>query len=175
MRYVGISTYQFIPCYASGAIHKHSHTHILKPFEDSEPTGLNETSVWDPYTTKNISKTEAVQRRAARWVVNRHRQTSSVGEMWTGPHWTNADEGATRLTTTFKFHRGKVVMNTTRKPVPSLPTRLTRSTHHEAYLLPACRTQYRQKSFFPRTIAEWNALPLVAVQSAMVEAFKNLI
>ena len=31
--------HQFIPYYA-GAIHKHTHTHILKPFEDSEPTGL---------------------------------------------------------------------------------------------------------------------------------------
>ena len=39
MHYVGISTYQFIPYYAS-AIHKHTHTRILKPFEDSEPTGL---------------------------------------------------------------------------------------------------------------------------------------
>ena len=39
MHYVGISTYQFIPYYAS-AIHKHTHTPILKPSEDSEPTGL---------------------------------------------------------------------------------------------------------------------------------------
>ena len=37
MHYVGISTNQFIPYYAS-AIHKH--TRILKPFEESEPTGL---------------------------------------------------------------------------------------------------------------------------------------
>ena len=37
MHYVGISTYQFIPYYAS-IIHKH--TRILKPFEHSEPTGL---------------------------------------------------------------------------------------------------------------------------------------
>ena len=39
MHYVGTSTYQFIPYYAS-AIHKPTHTHILKPFEDSEPMGL---------------------------------------------------------------------------------------------------------------------------------------
>ena len=38
MQYVGISTYQFILCYAS-AVHKHTHTRILKPLEDSEPTG----------------------------------------------------------------------------------------------------------------------------------------
>ena len=39
MQYVGISTYQFIPYYAS-AIHARTHTRILKPFEDSEPTVL---------------------------------------------------------------------------------------------------------------------------------------
>ena len=38
MHYIGISTYQFIPYYAS-AIHKPMHTCILKPFEDSEPMG----------------------------------------------------------------------------------------------------------------------------------------
>ena len=39
MQYVGISTYQFIPYYAS-AIHKYTHTRIVKPFEDGDPTGL---------------------------------------------------------------------------------------------------------------------------------------
>ena len=39
MQYVGISTHQFIPYYAS-AIHTHTHTRILGPFEVSEPTGL---------------------------------------------------------------------------------------------------------------------------------------
>ena len=39
MYYTGIFTYQFIPYYAS-AIRKHMHTHILKPFEDGELTGL---------------------------------------------------------------------------------------------------------------------------------------
>ena len=39
MHYFGISTYQFIPCSASDT-HKHTHTCILKPFEDSKPTGL---------------------------------------------------------------------------------------------------------------------------------------
>ena len=37
MHYIGISTYQFIPHYASVI---HQHMRIIKPFEDSEPTGL---------------------------------------------------------------------------------------------------------------------------------------
>ena len=91
---------------------------------------------------------------------------------WRGPHWMNADEG----------HASPPSSNSTGEkwwstspgsPLTSPPTRPTCSTHQEAYLLPACRTQYRQKSFFPRTIVEWNALPPVAIQSATVEA-KNL-
>ena len=38
MHYVGISRYQFIPYYASAM---YTSTHILKPFEDCETTGLN--------------------------------------------------------------------------------------------------------------------------------------
>ena len=37
MHYGGVSTHQFLLYYA-GVIHKH--THILRPFEDSEPTVL---------------------------------------------------------------------------------------------------------------------------------------
>ena len=34
-------------------------------------------SAWDLYAAKNISKIEAVQRRAARWVANHHQQTAT--------------------------------------------------------------------------------------------------
>ena len=37
MYYNGISTYQFIPCYASAI---HTNACIFKPSEDTEPTGL---------------------------------------------------------------------------------------------------------------------------------------
>ena len=39
MHYVGKSICQFILYYASD-IHKHMHTHILKPFENSKLMGL---------------------------------------------------------------------------------------------------------------------------------------
>jgi len=39
MHYIGLSTYHFIPYYAI-AMHKHTHTCILKPFEDNELIGL---------------------------------------------------------------------------------------------------------------------------------------
>jgi uncharacterized membrane protein len=36
------------------------------------------STVWDPYTQADINKVEAVQRRAARYVANNHRNRSSV-------------------------------------------------------------------------------------------------
>ena len=39
MQYVGISTNEFLS-YSTSVIHKHTQTHILKPFVDSERTGL---------------------------------------------------------------------------------------------------------------------------------------
>ena len=37
-------------------------------------------TVWDPYTPTNISQPEQIQRRAARYVTNRHRKTFSVSD-----------------------------------------------------------------------------------------------
>ena len=53
-------------------------------------------TVWDPHTQDNISKLEAVQRRAARFVVNRYHNTSSVTNMLNQLQWPSLQ------------HRGKV-------------------------------------------------------------------
>ena len=42
------------------------------------------STVWRPFTDSNISKLEAVQRRAARWVKHDYGQTSSVTDIDVG-------------------------------------------------------------------------------------------
>ena len=55
MHYVGISTYQFIPCYVT------RNTRILKTFEDSEPTGLKvDIAIAQQLSRKNVSPREKV-------------------------------------------------------------------------------------------------------------------
>ena len=44
-------------------------------------------SVWDPYSQKNIAKIEAIQRRAACFILNRFRNTSSVNNMLEALGW----------------------------------------------------------------------------------------
>lgn len=39
------------------------------------------STVWDPHTQTNLQKLEMVQLRAARYVKNRQRHTSSVADM----------------------------------------------------------------------------------------------
>ena len=74
----------------------HTHSHILIPFEDSEPTGLKvdivAASVWDPYSQKNIAKIEAVQRRAARFILSQFRNTSSVNNMLEALGWPTLEQ-----------------------------------------------------------------------------------
>ena len=42
---------------------------------------------------------------------------------------------------------------------PPPPPRTTRHTHNLTCDIPSHQTAYRQKTFFPRTIPEWNSLP----------------
>ena len=44
-------------------------------------------SVWDPHLKSDINKIEMVQRRAARYLTNRQRNTSSVGDMLQHLKW----------------------------------------------------------------------------------------
>ena len=45
------------------------------------------STVWDPHTKRNIDKLEAVQRKAARFVLNDYARTSSVTTMLTTLRW----------------------------------------------------------------------------------------
>ncbi|KAK7087818.1 hypothetical protein V1264_021822 [Littorina saxatilis] len=143
---------------------------IRSPLEFASP-------VWDPYTCKDVDRLEAVQRRAARWVVNRHRKTSSVDAMLEHLQWPTLQDRRrrARLITMYKFSNGLLSINTRNTPTPNPTAKSTRLLHDAAYQLPLCRTTYRQKSFFPRTIVDWNALPGEVALSPSLEAFKSRI
>ena len=133
--------------------------------------------VWDPHTDKNIQSLEKIQRRAARWVVNRYRQTSSVGDMLDQLRWESLEERRrrTRLTTLFKFHHADVLIETKHAPKPLSSGFATRYSHEHQYAMETNSHNYRKYSFFPRTIKEFNRLPPEAIRSASVEGFQTFI
>ena len=116
-------------------------------------------TVWDPHTKTNIQKVEMVQRRAARFTLNRHRNTSSVGEMLQHLDWPTLEvrRQHTRLTMLYKMINGHVATNHLEFATPV--TRANRSAPVYGFNIPFSRTNYHKHSFFPKTIRDWNALP----------------
>ena len=132
-------------------------------------------SVWDPHNDKLVKSLEAVQRRAARWVCQRYRRTSSVDDMLTGLEWPTLESRRrrARLTTFFKYHSKHISINSKFAPSADPSRRRARNSNSQSYPIPSNRTDYRKFSFFPRTIVEWNALPEAAVAAPSVEAFQH--
>ena len=128
-------------------------------------------TVWDPHTQDNITKLEAVQRRAARFVVNRYHNTSSVTDMLNQLQWPSLQHRrkVARLVMLRKIINNEAVVN--KDCIKTAPFRQRRK-HSQQLNLIQCRTAYRQNSFFPKTIRDWNELPETAVTAETLETFK---
>ena len=130
------------------------------------------SSVWDPSKQKSIDRLEAVQRRAARFVLNKFHNTSSVNLMLDSLGWPSLEQRrkTSRLLTLFKITRGLLHCPSIHSKLTPPPPRLRR-THDTQFSRIKCRTAYRQTSFLPRTIADWNALPQEVVDAKTVDTF----
>ena len=124
------------------------------------------STVWDPHTQTNT------QRWAARYVLSRHRNTSSVSDMLQSLNWRSLENRRkdARLYMMFKIDRGLVAISKDSRLIP--PKRSTRHSHHRAFQTVTYRTDKRRMSFFPRTVRDWNALPPDIVDLETLEAFK---
>jgi len=128
--------------------------------------------VWDPYTETSIHKLEMVQRRAARYVLNRQRNTSSVSSMLHTLNWRSLQDRRkdARLCMLYRIDRDLVAI--TKANRLEAPQRKTRHDHTRAYKLLSSRIDARKMSFFPRTVRDWNALPPDIVEADTLDAFK---
>ena len=132
------------------------------------------STVWDPHTDKLIHQLEKVQRRSARWVVNRYNNTSSVSSMLQQLNWKSLSERRqhARLTMLYKLSKGLVKVNTSTRLIPLPHHSSTRRAHSHCYVIPHSTTQYHKFSFYPRTIATWNKLPADVVNAPSLDSFR---
>ena len=122
----------------------------------------------------NNNNIEMVQRRAARWVKQDYRQTSSVSNMLYDHQWSTLHEHrkCCRLTTFYKFlHQDPPDINIPRHYLFHCLSYSTRMSHRHRLIPPATSTNYYQKSFFPRTIFDWNNLPNEAIECSSFDEF----
>ena len=136
------------------------------------PTLEYACTTWDPYQQNNKYRLEIAQRRAARYVKNRYHNTSSVSTIIEQLNWISLEERRrkARLTMMYKIHNSLVNIETSGKLLP--PDRLTRNMHTNSFQIPSCNTTTRRESFYPRTIKDWNALPISTAAAVSLEAFK---
>ena len=133
------------------------------------------STVWDPYTQKDIHTLEMVQRRGARYVCNKHGNRSSVDNMLNTLEWTSLEQRRkeARLHMLYKIHNKEVEISPVNRLIP--PSRLSRNMHSLSFQIPSTNSDYRKFSFFPRTIRDWNALPPDIVAAGSLEIFKKRV
>ena len=131
-------------------------------------------SVWDPYTTANEAKLESIQKRAARFVTGRYHNTSKVSNLITTLGWESLKQRrkTNRLAMMYKITHGMVSVDASQL-IPA-PARERRG-HSQQFKQIQCRTKYRQGTFFPRSIKDWNELPDSAVEATTLDTFVSRV
>ena len=117
------------------------------------------SKVWYSYTTTDVNKVEAVQRRAARLATRDYRYTSSVTAMLKDLNWGPLDQRCidSRFMMMYKVTYDLVAFPASLYLVGN--TRASRQIPSLAYRQIQALKDYYRFTFFPRTIIHWNALP----------------
>ncbi len=129
-------------------------------------------TVWDPHTQTQIRQVEMVQRRAARFVSNRHHNTSSVTEMLTDLRWETLQERRAKFRVVMMFKIVHCLVAIPIAPYLQPVQGATRHHHDQSFLQQSASTKYLQNSYFYRTIPTWNCLPVGIVEAGTLDLFK---
>ena len=129
--------------------------------------------VTDPHQSKYIQMLDNVQRRAARFVVNDYRRTSSVTKIIEKLGWESlaGRRLKARLCQFFLIHKNESPVTSNRLHCRSSMRPSRRFTPH-AYLIIESRTDRHLYSFLPRTVRDWNNLPFTTTSLPSLDKFK---
>lgn len=130
-------------------------------------------TVWAPYHQSDIHQLEAVQRRAARFVMNCYDRYQSVSDMLCGLDWPTLAKRRDHFKIIMLY---KIIYNIVHIQ-PDLPftySNLINYTRGHVLKIqqPATRIDSYLNSFFPSTIKLWNSLPLHVIDSSTLNDFK---
>jgi len=116
-----------------------------------------------------------VQKRAARWITNKHDRTTSVTSLLQQLHLELLEERRriSQLTFLYKIlnEHVAVLMNHLDLVLCDRPVR--GPTTKQKLKIPRCTSTRFQKSFAARTITEWNSLPDSITSLASVSSFRS--
>ena len=133
------------------------------------------SSVWDPHTAKDIGKIEAVQRRAARFIKSKYKKEDSVSAMIKDLKWNTLEQRRrkARLSMLYKIRHDQVQVKFVK--LKRLKSRGGRRGHTEQYERVTCKSEYRNQTFLPKTVREWNSLDQETVNAQTVATFSSRV
>jgi hypothetical protein len=133
-------------------------------------------TVWDPHTKKDINRVEQVQRRAARFVNNDYRMTSSVTHMVSKLEWGTLAQRRmiSRLTMVYRIIRGEVAIPREYFFTENKSRQLRNNNGIKLHRYKP-RTDIDKYAFAQRSVPEWNSLPAHIVNSESTEKFRKLL
>ena len=132
-------------------------------------------SVWDPHHISDNYRLEKVQRRAARWVLSDYSRETSVTSLLLTLNWPTLQQHrlSSRLILFYKIINNQLPITF---PPYYLPVQYhTRQYHQDHFIVPQSNTNSHKYSFYPRTIRDWNNLPVSLVEATNVNEFMNLL
>ena len=132
------------------------------------------SSAWDPHTRRNIQKLEQVQRSAARFVVGDYQRTSNVSDMISSLNWPSLQDRRlnSRLVMLYNIYYNLVDIDW--KKYLTLHSSTTRG-HSSRFFIPHTSSSAYTSLFFPRTIRNWNNLPVDPAAYPSLDAFKSAL
>ena len=133
------------------------------------------STVWDPHKQDQKYELEKIQRRAARIVSNRHRNTSSVGDMLGDLNWQTLEKRRkdARLILLFKTLEGSASIVCPELKPTMIRSRRASTAHSRQLERCICKKELRSNAFFPRTIRDWNSLPDHVVRATCADSFRQ--
>ena len=131
------------------------------------------SSVWNPHQKDLIHMVEMIQRRAARYVSNRYRNTSSVSSMLAALQWESLESRRTKIQLILLFKIINEIVDTRADDylIPSAGS--TRRSHSKKLRQISTRTNSYKFSFFPRIIPVWNSLSASVAEAPSLASFKK--
>ena len=131
------------------------------------------STIWSLYQRDQKYQIEMVQRRSARFVTNRYRNTSSVTNMLDYLFWESNETRRSKLQLIVLY---KIVHGLIDIPPTDYLTQTssrTKTAHKYKYQQYSTSTNCFKYSFFRGTIPLWNRLPTAAAEAPSLVSFKN--
>jgi hypothetical protein len=129
-------------------------------------------AVWDPHHQNQITQIEKVQRRAARFVTHNYDPRASVTAMLSQLGWQSLAHRriTVRLVMAYRITHNLVAIPAATFFLPV--SRISRHTNPYTFRQIQCNRDFYKYSYFPRTIVQWNRLPLPVLSAPSLDSFK---